>query len=320
MQKLKEIIAVFEANLPSITEQPGEPREVYEPISYILNIGGKRIRPAMTIAAYKLYQEKISDDVIKLAQAIEMFHNFTLMHDDIMDNSLLRRGHQTVHLKWDNATAILCGDLLQIEVYEKLTEIGSIEILNLFNKMARELCEGQMNDMMFETREIVSNEDYLHMIKQKTAVLIGFSLQAGALLGGANESESNALYDLGISMGLSFQLMDDYLDSFGEKAKVGKKIGGDILNKKKTFLWNEMWVNLNSQEKKSLNTIFESGTDSEIIDYVKDKMKSTGADKKTLQLAQNHAARNGNILSQMSSEGNKDYLNEIMTLLSKREN
>ena len=320
MQKLKEIIAVFEANLPSITEQPGEPREVYEPISYILNIGGKRIRPAMTIAAYKLYQEKISDDVIKLAQAIEMFHNFTLMHDDIMDNSLLRRGHQTVHLKWDNATAILCGDLLQIEVYEKLTEIGSIEILNLFNKMARELCEGQMNDMMFETREIVSNEDYLHMIKQKTAVLIGFSLQAGALLGGANESESNALYDLGISIGLSFQLMDDYLDSFGEKAKVGKKIGGDILNKKKTFLWNEMWANLNSQEKKSLNTIFESGTDSEIIDYVKDKMKSTGADKKTLQLAQNHAARNGHILSQMSSEGNKDYLNEIMTLLSKREN
>ena len=320
MQKLKEIIAVFEANLPSITEQPGEPREVYEPISYILNIGGKRIRPAMTIAAYKLYQEKISDDVIKLAQAIEMFHNFTLMHDDIMDNSLLRRGHQTVHLKWDNATAILCGDLLQIEVYEKLTEIGSIEILNLFNKMARELCEGQMNDMMFETREIVSNEDYLHMIKQKTAVLIGFSLQAGALLGGANESESNALYDLGISMGLSFQLMDDYLDSFGEKAKVGKKIGCDILNKKKTFLWNEMWANLNSQEKKSLNTIFESGTDSEIIDYVKDKMKSTGADKKTLQLAQNHAARNGHILSQMSSEGNKDYLNEIMTLLSKREN
>jgi geranylgeranyl diphosphate synthase type II len=320
MQKLKEIIAVFEANLPSITEQPGEPREVYEPISYILNIGGKRIRPAMTIAAYKLYQEKISDDVIKLAQAIEMFHNFTLMHDDIMDNSLLRRGHQTVHLKWDNATAILCGDLLQIEVYEKLTEIGSIEILNLFNKMARELCEGQMNDMMFETREIVSNEDYLHMIKQKTAILIGFSLQAGALLGGANESESNALYDLGISMGLSFQLMDDYLDSFGEKAKVGKKIGGDILNKKKTFLWNEMWANLNSQEKKSLNTIFESGTDSEIIDYVKDKMKSTGADKKTLQLAQNHAARNGHILIQMYSEGNKDYLNEIMTLLSKREN
>ena len=320
MQKLKEIIAVFEANLPSITEQPGEPREVYEPISYILNIGGKRIRPAITIAAYKLYQEKISDDVIKLAQAIEMFHNFTLMHDDIMDNSLMRRGHQTVHLKWDNATAILCGDLLQIEVYEKLTEIGSIEILNLFNKMARELCEGQMNDMMFETREIVSNKEYLHMIKQKTAVLIGFSLQAGALLGGANESESNALYDLGISMGLSFQLMDDYLDSFGEKAKVGKKIGGDILNKKKTFLWNEMWANLNSQEKKSLNTIFESGTDSEIIDYVKDKMKSTGADKKILQLAQNHAARNGHILSQMSSEGNKDYLNEIMTLLSKREN
>ena len=320
MQKLKEIIAVFEANLPSITEQLGEPREVYEPISYILNIGGKRIRPAMTFAAYKLYQEKISDDVLKLAQAIEMFHNFTLMHDDIMDNSLLRRGQQTVHIKWDNATAILCGDLLQIEVYEKLTEIGNLKILQLFNKMARELCEGQMNDMTFETKTMVSNEDYLHMIKQKTAVLIGFSLQAGALLGGANESESDALYDLGISMGLSFQLMDDYLDSFGEKAKVGKKIGGDILNKKKTFLWNEMWANLNKQEKKSLDHIFESGTDSEIIHHVKDKMKSSGADEKTLQLAQKHVVSNNYILSQISTDGDKDYLLEIMTLLSKREN
>mgnify|MGYP001596647145 CR=1 FL=1 len=320
MQKLKEIIAVFEANLPSVTEQLGEPREVYEPISYILNIGGKRIRPAMTIAAYKLYQEKISDDVLKLAQAIEMFHNFTLMHDDIMDNSLLRRGQQTVHIKWDNATAILCGDLLQIEVYEKLTEIGNLKILQLFNKMARELCEGQMNDMKFETKTIVSNEDYLHMIKQKTAVLIGFSLQAGALLGGANESESDTLYDLGISMGMSFQLMDDYLDSFGEKAKVGKKIGGDILNKKKTFLWNEMWANLNKQEKKSLDHIFESGTDSEIIHHVKDKMKSSGADEKTLQLAQKHVVSNNYILSQISTDGDKDYLLEIMTLLSKREN
>ena len=214
MQKLKEIIAVFESNLPSITEQQGNPREVYEPISYILKLGGKRIRPAMTIAAFKLYQDQISDDIIKLAQAIEMFHNFTLMHDDIMDNSQLRRGQPTVHLKWDNATAILCGDLLQIEVYEKLTEIGNIEILSLFNKMARELCEGQMNDMMFESKKVVSNKEYLHMIRQKTAVLIGFSLQAGAILGGASNSESKTLYDLGISIGLSFQLMDDYLDSF----------------------------------------------------------------------------------------------------------
>jgi geranylgeranyl diphosphate synthase type II len=315
MQKLKEIIDVFEGNLPSITEQPGEPREVYEPISYILNIGGKRIRPAMTIAAYKLYQEKISDDVIKLAQAIEMFHNFTLMHDDIMDNSLLRRGQQTVHLKWDDATAILCGDLLQIEVYEKLTEIGNLRILQLFNKMARELCEGQMNDMKFETKTIVSNKDYLHMIKQKTAVLIGFSLQAGA-----KEAESKILYDLGISMGLSFQLMDDYLDSFGEKAKVGKKIGGDILNKKKTFLWNEMWSNLGTQEKESLNHIFESGTDAEIIHHVKDKMQATGADQKTLKLAKNYAVNNHRILSQISTVGDQDYLQEIMTLLSKREN
>ena len=320
MQKLKEIIAVFESNLPSITEQQGNPREVYEPISYILKLGGKRIRPAMTIAAFKLYQDQISDDIIKLAQAIEMFHNFTLMHDDIMDNSQLRRGQPTVHLKWDDATAILCGDLLQIEVYEKLTEIGNIEILSLFNKMARELCEGQMNDMMFESKKAVSNEEYLHMIRQKTAVLIGFSLQAGAILGGASNLESMKLYDLGISIGLSFQLMDDYLDSFGEKAKVGKKIGGDILNKKKTFLWNEMWANLDKKEIEALNHVFESSNDDKIIEFVKRKMQSTKADKKTLELAQDYASNNHYILDRISNTGDKEYLKDIMTLLSKREN
>ena len=320
MQKLKEIIAEFEAHLPSITTQPGSPREVYEPISYILNIGGKRIRPAMTLAAYKLYQDKTADDVIKLAQAIEMFHNFTLMHDDIMDKSELRRGQQTVHLKWDDATAILCGDLLQIEVYEKLTEIGNLDILNLFNKMARELCEGQMNDMMFESRSIVTNEEYLHMIRQKTAVLIGFSLQAGALLGGASKIESDTLYDLGISMGLSFQLMDDYLDSFGEKAKVGKKIGGDILNKKKTFLWNEMWTNLNQEEIDSINHVFETSNDDEIIEFIKQKMQSTKADQKTLHLAEQYTTNSHSILDHLSKIGNTEYLEEILTLLSKREN
>ncbi len=320
MQKLKEIIAEFEDHFPSITAQPGSPREVYEPISYILNIGGKRIRPAMTIAAFKLYQDQISDDIIKLAQAIEMFHNFTLMHDDIMDKSQLRRGHQTVHHKWDNATAILCGDLLQIEVYEKLTEIGNIEILSLFNKMARELCEGQMNDMMFESKKAVSNKEYLQMIRQKTAVLIGFSLQAGAILGGASNSESKTLYDLGISIGLAFQLMDDYLDSFGEKAKVGKKIGGDILNKKKTFLWNEMWSNLDKKEIEALNHVFESSNDDDIIEFVKRKMQSTKADKKTLELAQDYASNNHSILDRISNTGDKEYLKDIMTLLSKREN
>jgi geranylgeranyl diphosphate synthase type II len=320
MQKLKEIIAEFEDHFPSITSQPGSPREVYEPISYILNIGGKRIRPAMTIAAFKLYQDQISDDIIKLAQAIEMFHNFTLMHDDIMDKSPLRRGRQTVHHKWDNATAILCGDLLQIEVYEKLTEIGNIEILGLFNKMARELCEGQMNDMMFESKKAVSNKEYLHMIRQKTAVLIGFSLQAGAILGGASNSESKTLYDLGISIGLAFQLMDDYLDSFGEKAKVGKKIGGDILNKKKTFLWNEMWSNLDKKEIEALNHVFESSNDDDIIEFVKRKMQSTKADKKTLELAQDYASNNHSILDRISNTDDKEYLKDIMTLLSKREN
>ena len=151
LQKLTELYHEFDAALAQIIEQPGSPREVYEPISYILKIGGKRIRPARwRLLLLSYIKTKRIQLIIQLAQAVEMFHNFTLLHDDIMDKSLLRRGKETVHIKWDESTAILCGDLLQIEVYEKLTSIGNLEILTLFNQMARELCEGQMNDMNFE--------------------------------------------------------------------------------------------------------------------------------------------------------------------------
>ena len=167
MQKLKQLLNDLEPVIAEIINQPGSPRAVYEPISYILSLGGKRIRPAMVLAAYKLYKEEYTPEVMQVAQAVEMFHNFTLLHDDIMDNSPLRRGQETVHIKWNDATAILSGDLLQIEVYEKLAEVDNMEILKLFNAMARELCEGQMNDMEFEQMDSVSNEGYLDMIRQK---------------------------------------------------------------------------------------------------------------------------------------------------------
>lgn len=317
MQKLKQLLTDLEPAIADIINQPGSPRAVYEPISYILSLGGKRIRPALVLAAYKMYATEYSDEVIKVTQAVEMFHNFTLLHDDIMDNSPLRRGQDTVHEKWDDATAILSGDLLQIEVYEKLAEVGNVEILKLFNAMARELCEGQMNDMQFEQMDVVSNEAYLDMIRQKTAVLLGFSLQAGALLGGAPKDEAQKLYDLGISIGLSFQLMDDYLDSFGETAKVGKRIGGDILEKKKTYLWNEMWSRLNEEERTAVLASYSS--EESAIAFVKQTQESSGAKDFTLKLAQKYTDQSLSALTELNTSGDKTYLEEIVQMLAGRE-
>ncbi len=319
MNKLKQLLSDLEPAIADIIAQPGSPRAVYEPISYILSLGGKRIRPAMVLAAYRLYKEEYSDEVIKLAQAVEMFHNFTLLHDDIMDNSPLRRGQETVHAKWDEATAILSGDLLQIEVYEKLAEVGNLEILKLFNAMARELCEGQMNDMQFEQTEEVTNPEYLNMIRQKTAVLLGFCLQAGAILGGAPSNDAQKLYDLGISIGLSFQLMDDYLDSFGETAKVGKRIGGDILEKKKTYLWNEMWNSLDAHAKDETMSLYTTHPEKEIIALVKSKMDETGAKYSTIQKAQEYSEKSSSKLQDLKSVGDKKYLEEIVEMLASRE-
>mgnify|MGYP000327255935 CR=1 FL=1 len=319
MQKLKQLLTDLEPAIADITNQPGSPRAVYEPISYILSLGGKRIRPAMVLAAYKMYKAQYTPEVHLVAQAVEMFHNFTLLHDDIMDNSPLRRGQETVHIKWDDATAILSGDLLQIEVYEKLAEVGNVEILKLFNKMARELCEGQMNDMQFEQMGVVSNEAYLDMIRQKTAVLLGFSLQAGAILGGASKEEGEKLYDLGISIGLSFQLMDDYLDSFGQTAKVGKRIGGDILEKKKTYLWNEMWSRIDASTQQEIEAIYTK-PELEIIEFLKTKMDESGAKDFTLDLAQDYTSKSLKALeSCTSTAGDKTYLEEIVKMLAGRE-
>ena len=317
MNKLKQLLTDLEPAITDIINQPGSPRAVYEPISYILSLGGKRIRPAMVLAAYKMYSNTYSNEVLKVAQAVEMFHNFTLLHDDIMDNSPLRRGQETVHIKWNDATAILSGDLLQIEVYEKLAEVGNVEILKLFNSMARELCEGQMNDMEFEQMDTVTNEAYLDMIRQKTAVLLGFSLQAGAILGGASKEAGKKLYDLGISIGLGFQLMDDYLDSFGETAKVGKRIGGDILEKKKTYLWNEMWSRLNDEEKNNVLASYSSETSA--IAHVKETMDNSGAKDYTLKLAQEYTDLSLNGLQHFNTSGDKSYLEEIVHMLSGRE-
>lgn len=234
-----------------------KPLELYQPISYIMSLGGKRLRPLLTLLAYSLYKEDYKK-ILTPASAIEVFHNFTLMHDDIMDEAPLRRGEKTVHEKWNANTAILSGDVMLVKAYNMLLEVEpSIlpDILKRFNKTAAEVCEGQQLDMNFEKVENVSEQDYIEMIKLKTAVLLGFSLEYGALLAGASKHDAECLYNFGVNVGIGFQLKDDLLDVYADKAKFGKQVGGDIMSNKKTFLLikaKELAKGSNDQKLQSL--------------------------------------------------------------------
>ncbi|MCS4435133.1 polyprenyl synthetase family protein [Aquiflexum gelatinilyticum] len=214
------------------------PQELYEPISYIMSLGGKRIRPLLTLMAYSLYKSDYQN-IMNPASAVEVFHNFTLMHDDIMDDAPLRRGKATVHEKWNANTAILSGDVMLVKAYDMLLDIepGKFwESIRLFNQTAAEVCEGQQHDMNFESQNSVTEEAYIDMIRQKTAVLLGFSLQFGAILADASIEDAQKLYDFGVNIGIGFQLKDDLLDVYADKDKFGKQVGGDIISNKKTFL------------------------------------------------------------------------------------
>ena len=215
-----------------------EPRGLYEPIDYVLSMGGKRIRPALTLMACNLFTENLQPAILP-ALGIEVFHNFTLLHDDIMDRADVRRGRPTVHKKWNDNTAILSGDVMQISAYQLIAETPNEylkPVLDLFSKTAAEICEGQQYDVDFECCDVVKAEEYLEMIRLKTAVLLGCALKTGALIGGAGEEDAQNIYDFGINIGLAFQLKDDLLDVYGDEATFGKKIGGDILCNKKTYL------------------------------------------------------------------------------------
>jgi geranylgeranyl diphosphate synthase type II len=214
------------------------PASLYEPVRYVMGLGGKRLRPLLTCLSYSLYKDDI-EKIIPYAVAVEAFHNFTLLHDDIMDNAPLRRGKTTVHHKWNVNTAILSGDVMLVKVYAMLAELDArklSEVLPVFNQCAAEVCEGQQMDMEFESKKTVSEAEYLEMIRLKTAVLLGFSLEFGARLANAPAADLVALREFGVSIGIGFQLKDDWLDVYGDKKKFGKQVGGDIIANKKTFL------------------------------------------------------------------------------------
>ena len=234
--------AQIEETLNGLFENPGfaaEPAGLYDPLRYMIGIGGKRVRPRLCLTAYSLFKDSFSEEILQPAAALEVFHTFTLIHDDIMDNSDMRRSQPTVWKKWNGNTAILSGDVMCIDSYSRMAKapVNVLpHVLELFTATAAQVCEGQQYDMNFEEMKEVPMEDYMKMIGLKTAVLLACSAKLGALIAGADERTCDYLYRFGYSLGLAFQIADDYLDTFGDTNVFGKKIGGDIINNKKSWL------------------------------------------------------------------------------------
>lgn len=267
MQSLADYQAVFQKYL---TENgfTHEPNELYEPVDYILSIGGKRLRPLLALMGYELFAADISR-ALPVAMAVEVFHNFTLLHDDIMDDAPLRRGKPTVHVKYNISTGILSGDVMLILAYESLRNTeGSAamthKLWTIFNKMAREVCEGQQIDMNFENRNDVTIAAYIRMIELKTSVLIAAAFEMGAIAGGATLKQARPLYEFGRNVGIAFQIQDDILDTFGDPEKFGKKVGGDIIQNKKTFLVLTTFALANAAQSANLKQLMATPTTDEI--------------------------------------------------------
>jgi geranylgeranyl diphosphate synthase type II len=245
------------------TEYPKQPADLYDPIKYILSLSGKRIRPLLVLMGAKLFGKENLQEVVPASIAIEYFHNFSLIHDDIMDRAPLRRGKATVHQKWNDNVAILSGDALLVKAYQELGKSPSAHIpdlLNVFNKVALEVCEGQQYDMDFEKKSNVSEDDYLNMIRLKTSVLLGGALQMGAILANADQQQQQLIYDFGVNLGIAFQLQDDYLDVYGNPETFGKQVGGDILCNKKTILRIKTEQLLDEESKEEFQKLIDLDT------------------------------------------------------------
>lgn len=287
MASLQELQQIIHDRVASIKFEK-QPVELYEPINYILSLGGKRLRPALCLLACDLVGGAV-EDCLDTAVGLEIFHNFTLLHDDIMDNAPIRRGKTTVHKKWNENAAILSGDTMMALSYEfimRAPESCRSTVFSLFNKTAIEVCEGQQYDMNFESQQDVSIQDYLEMIRLKTAVLLAGSLQIGAVIGGGDEKTANNLYQFGVNIGLAFQLKDDLLDVFSDQQKFGKTTGGDIVANKKTFLYLKALDEAQETDKSRLINFFEQeNSDSKLkIAQVKEIYEKLNIKSKTEEL------------------------------------
>ncbi|MFL3000555.1 MAG: polyprenyl synthetase family protein [Cytophagales bacterium] len=306
MTDSKEYIRRINSEIEKI-KISGEPDELYKPIQYILNLKSKRVRPILSMMGYRLFNKKI-EKIYKPSIAIEFFHNFTLIHDDIMDNASLRRGNDTVHNKWNKNIGILSGDLLMIFAFKMLEDIdnGNLkEILKRFNDIAIKVCEGQQYDLNFESEKDISESDYLNMIKLKTAVLIGFSLELGGLIANQKKEITNKLYKAGELMGIAFQLMDDHLDVFGSE-KFGKKIGGDIVLNKKTYLMIKLLEEASEDDLHDIKKwVKTKNKEEEKIKIITSLLKKYDIDLKSEKLTNKYFSEGMKILNDIRSDKNQ---------------
>lgn len=284
MQSFEQLSQQFAAHFNK-RHFPEEPASLYEPNEYFLQLGGKRIRPVLCLMGNELFED-IQEDAWHVGTAIELFHNFTLIHDDIMDKAPLRRGMVTVHTKYGDNTALLAGDVMLVRAYEELNKINVRylqSILSLFNKTATEVCEGQQMDMDFEKMSSVNLDAYIRMIELKTSVALAASLQTGAIIGGSGERNQHLVYDFGRKLGIAFQVQDDYLDAFGDPKKFGKQVGGDILANKKTFLLLHAMENATTSQRKELDELLQTNPPDK-VDKMLNIYRECGADAYALEL------------------------------------
>ena len=321
MKPIQKYQSHFIAHLKSFS-LTREPRQLYDPVQYILNLGGKRLRPILTLMSTDCFGGNISN-ALDASLAIELFHNFSLIHDDIMDKAPLRRGKQTVHEKWDINTGILSGDAMLIMAYKLLESYNSKyfkQLTTLFSNTALEVCEGQQYDINFETQVDVSVQDYVKMVKCKTAVLVGTAMQMGAILADANNEDQKRCYDFGINLGIAFQLKDDYLDAFGNPENFGKQLGGDIIENKKTYLFLKAMELGSDDLKNKLSDLFEKSSvnnDQKIFQVIEVYNKS-GAKKATERAIENYTKAAFDLLNILDIESSKkqvliDFGTQLMT-------
>ncbi len=320
MHSFEELSALFGTRF-SERHFPEQPESLYAPGQYFLDIGGKRIRPVMCLMANELFGE-INPDTYHVATAIELFHNFTLIHDDIMDNAPLRRGFETVHTKYNVSTALLTGDVMMVRAFDYLNKINISylhRVLHHFNTAAREVCEGQQTDMDFENKEQVQLDDYIRMIGLKTSVLLAASLKLGAILGGAGIGSQEHLYQFGKNLGIAFQVQDDYLDAFGNPSKFGKQTGGDILANKKTFLVIRMLESGSPDQVARFKTVM-SGQGPDKVQKVIALFKESGVDVWANGLKEKYSALANHHLEEIPIQSSrKDPLKHLVRFLIQRD-
>tara|TARA_B100000809_G_scaffold262381_1_gene313247 strand:+ start:265 stop:1239 length:975 start_codon:yes stop_codon:yes gene_type:complete len=293
--------------------EPKEPNNLYEPINYILQLGGKRLRPVLTLMTAEIFDCDYKK-ALDAALSVEVFHNFSLVHDDIMDDAPLRRGQTTVHEKWDINTGILSGDamlILAYQLFETYEPIQFLDLAKLFSKTALEVCEGQQYDVDFETRDDVTISEYLKMIEYKTAVLVGAAMKMGAIVANASQDCQDSIYDFGKHLGIAFQLQDDYLDAFGDPKTFGKQVGGDIIENKKTYLYLKALEFSDDEDKLQLERLYSVNPSdpSDKIDTVKQLFISSGSAEATKKEIENYTNKAFSVLESLKiSKENKNAL------------